>query len=355
MAGSLVLRAGPLARERIRSEGLSPDSLAAFGAPAGGPKFLIVTALDDYLFGDWLPRRQRPLAAFGSSIGAFRLVAAAHRDPVAAMHRLVAAYSAQHYASKPSPAEVTRQVRDILQRTLDPTDLDHVLDHPWLQINLITAGCRGLAASEARLLQTLGFGMAMLNNLRHRDRLAGSFERWVFHNRTPAAARLRPDAFRTYHRPLNTGNLVPATLASGTIPLVMDTVRSLPDDPRGAHIDGGLIDYHMDLPLDPAADDGILFIPHYEQRVVPGWLDKGLRRRGPRHGERMLVLSPSPALVASLPGGKVPCRQDFKRYHGHDEQRLKAWEAGVAASREIAHEFRQLVDSGRIADVLQPL
>lgn len=355
VAASFVLRAGPLARERIAREGLHPDSLAALGAPAGGPKFIITAALDHYLFGDWLPRRQRPLASFGSSIGAFRLVAAAHRDPVAANERLFAAYSAQRYASKPTATEVTRQVRQILQALLDPADIDHVLHHPWLQINLITTGCRGLAASEARLLQTLGFGLAFLHNLRHRDQLARSFERWIFHNRTPASARLRADAFTTHYRPLTADNLAPATLASGTIPLVMDTVRHLPDDPQGAHIDGGLVDYHMDLPLDVSADDGLLFIPHYEQRVVPGWLDKGLKRRGPRHSDRMLVLSPSPELVASLPGGKIPCRKDFNIYHGRDEARLKAWEAGLKASRIIADEFRALIDSGRVADVLKPL
>ncbi|MEL0028443.1 MAG: patatin-like phospholipase family protein [Perlucidibaca sp.] len=352
--GSFVLRAGPLAREQITREGLTPDSLAAFGAPAGGPKFLALTHLDSFLFRDWLPARRQPLPAFGSSIGAFRLVAAAHRDPAAAFSRLVRAYCAQRYDSKPDAAEVTRQVRHILHEMLDEADLEHVLAHPWLRLNLITTRCLGLAASRQPGTQALGFALAFLSNLRHRDRLASRFERCVFHNGTAAEAVLSADAFRTHHARLTRDNLAAVTLASGTIPLMMETVRDIPAGPAGAHIDGGMIDYHMDLALSrtPA---GILFIPHYEQRVVPGWFDKGLKGRSARHTARMLVLSPAPARVAALPGGKIPCRKDFKRYHQRDDERLRAWDAGIALSQEIADEFRDLLASGRVADALQPL
>lgn len=353
MPRSFVLRAGPLARAQIAANGLTPDSLAAFGAPAGGPKFLIVTGLDSHLFRDWLPQRRHPLPAFGSSIGAFRLVAAAHRDPVAAFARLIGAYSAQRYDSTPDAREVSRQVNAILHALLDPDDLNHVLAHPWLQLNLITTRCRGLAGSRHRAAQMAGFALAFASNLRARDRLASRFERCLFH--TGPAPLLRPqDAFRTHISALTRDNLAPVTLASGTLPLMMEAVRDLPGGPPGAHVDGGLIDYHMDLPLD-GQHAGIVFVPHYEQRVVPGWFDKGLKRRQARHTDRLLVLSPAPALVASLPGGKIPCRQDFTRYHGHDDQRLAAWAAARAASHDIAAEFADLVAGGDVAAALQPL
>lgn len=353
MSSSLVLRAGPRARALIEREGLSPDLLAALGAPAGGPKFLILRHLDGFLFRDWLPQRRQPLPAFGSSIGAFRLVAAAHRDPEAALQRLTEAYCAQRYDSKPDSTEVSRQVGIILDHMLAGDDIAHILAHPWLRLNLITTRCLGLAASRHPGLQAVGFGLAFLSNLRHRDQLAHRFERCVFHNHADSIGLLE-DAFRTHHAALTGDNLRAATLASGTIPLMMDTVRDIPLAPDGAHIDGGMIDYHMDLPLRDGGE-GILFIPHYEQRVVPGWFDKGLKRRGPEHHERMLVLSPAPELVAKLPGRKIPCRQDFKIYHGRDGERLKAWRAGIEASAGIAAEFAELVRSGRIAEVLQPL
>lgn len=355
MAGSLTLRAGALARAQIEQDGLGPDSLAAFGAPAGGPKFLILAELDRFLFSDWLPARQQPLPAFGSSIGAFRLVAAAHRDPAAAIARLVEAYCAQRYDSKPDAREITRQVDIILRHMLATDDIGHILAHPWLRLNLITTRCQGLAASRQPAVQALGFALAFVSNLRHRDRLAARFERCIFHNGGEPGQLLAPDAFRTHHAALTADNLAAATLASGTIPLMMDTVRDIPAGPPGAHIDGGMIDYHMDLPLKDNGAPGILFIPHYEQRVVPGWFDKGLKQRSAQHTQRMLVLSPSPELVARLPGGKIPCRKDFKHYHGNDAARLHAWRASLEASQRIADEFRELLETGRIAEALRPL
>ena len=85
------------------------------------------------------------------------------------------------------------------------------------------------------------------------------------------------------------------------------------------------------------------------------WFDKGLKRRAARHGERMLVLSPNPEHVARLPGGKIPCRKDFKRYHQRDAERLRAWRAGLDLSERIADEFRDMVATGTIMSRLQPL
>lgn len=167
---------------------------------------------------------------------------------------------------------------------------------------------------------------------------------------------LAADAFRTHIHALTPDNLAAVTLASGSIPLLMETVRDIPQAPAGAHIDGGMVDYHMDLPLlETEASAGILFIPHYEQRIVSGWFDKGLKRRRPLHHERMLVLSPSPAVVAKLPGGKVPCRQDFKIYHGRDQQRLAAWQAALTVSEDISGAFQDLLKRGTLVDTLQPL
>jgi len=127
-----VLRAGALATAELQRNGLTPDSLVAFGAPAGGPKFFIQAHLDRFLFSQWLPQRREPLPAFGSSIGAFRLLAAAHRDPTAASERLVQAYLAQQYQSKPDAREITRQVNLILGELLQASDVEYTC---------ITLGC----------------------------------------------------------------------------------------------------------------------------------------------------------------------------------------------------------------------
>lgn len=65
---------------------------------------------------------------------------------------------------------------------------------------------------------------------------------------------------------LNAGNLRQALLASGSIPMVMEGVRDLPGAGAGTFRDGGLLDYHLDLPY---SGDDIVLYPHFTDRVIP--------------------------------------------------------------------------------------
>ncbi len=96
-----------------------------------------------------------------------------------------------------------------------------------------------------------------------------------------------------------------------------------------------------------------MLYPHFYAHVVPGWFDKGLRwrrARGPRHAanfRRALLVAPSDAFVASLPGGKIPDRQDF--YALSDAERRRRWQAVVDASARLGDEFAELLATGRLA------
>ncbi len=58
----------------------------------------------------------------------------------------------------------------------------------------------------------------------------------------------------------------------------MEGVRDLPGAGPGTYRDGGLLDYHLDLPYE---DRGVVLYPHFTDKVIPGWFDKGLPwRRG---------------------------------------------------------------------------
>jgi hypothetical protein len=153
--------------------------------------------------------------------------------------------------------------------------------------------------------------------------------------------------------PLSAENLHDVVLASGTMPLIMDQVRDIAGAPPGHYVDGGLIDYQMDLDL--AEPRGILFLPHYEGRIVPRWFDKPLRWRRARRTDRMLLLCPSRELVARLPHGRIPSRHDFKRYRGRDVERLCAWQVALDAGRRMADEFREAVATDSLEAVLEPL
>ena len=57
------------------------------------------------------------------------------------------------------------------------------------------------------------------------------------------------DDFVTHYQTLNSANVTPWLMASASIPGVMAAIRDIPDAPQGSYRDGGLIDYHIDLPF----------------------------------------------------------------------------------------------------------
>ena len=133
------------------------------------------------------------------------------------------------------------------------------------------------------------------------------------------------------------------------IPMVMSGVRDIDGAPAGTYRDGGLIDYHMNVPFG-YDHDGIVLFPHYVNRVIPGWFDKPLSWRRPvaAYMENTLMVAPSPAFVKSLPMGKNPDRKDFMAFRGRDAERMACWRTVADRSRELADAFFESVESGHI-------
>jgi hypothetical protein len=141
-------------------------------------------------------------------------------------------------------------------------------------------------------------------------------------------------------------NLAPAVLASCTVPFALEPVQDLPGAPRGTYWDGGITDYHLHLNY-ASMGEGLVLYPHFQRQVVPGWLDKAWRRRHratPRL-DNMVVLAPSAAWVAALPGGKLPDRTDFKTWCDDDATRMRVWRRALAESGRLAEEFARLTEA----------
>lgn len=337
----LHTQAGLLVREQRGQRALDPDHISHFLAAAGGPKWLVLNQLDRFLFGEWFRGRRRPLVGVGSSIGAWRLACVTQSDPLAAIQRFEDAYVEQRYSAKPSPAEISEQSRRIMETALGTDGIDAILQHPWLHLNIVTAHCRSLAAEQGWKLK---FGLldAMIANALHRDWLACHFQRVVFHSPSAPPVRLAADAFDTIYVPLTRDNLLPALMATAAVPMLMEPVHDIPGAPPGVYRDGGLIDYHMDLQID--APEGIVFQPHFSARVVPGWLDKFAPWRKPQHTAGKLLVAPAAPLIAQLPGGQIPDRNDFFRYPTEDE-RIAAWREVLDKTREMPTAFMEYVST----------
>lgn len=345
---SLTIRAGRQALSALRN-GFSADLFSTLLGASGGPKWLVLAAIDRVLARRLVAARTTPLHAFGTSIGAFRHTALAQSDPVAAIDRFLAAYVAQAYETKPTAAEVSEQSRIILDVLLDDNGTE-VLEHPFLRLHVGTVRGRGPVATDQRAGLLLGLGAAATANALSRRLLGYFFERVVFHSTSDSVFTFHDLATRQTH--LNSSNLRDATLASGSIPMVMAALRDIAGAPSGLYRDGGITDYHFDLDFDAPA--GLILYPHFFDRITPGWFDKALpwRRASGALRDRTLFISPSPEFVASLPRGKVPDRADFTT-HSTAERQRRWQQVGVACER-LGDELEELMEGTRLAEAARP-
>lgn len=355
---ALSIHAGPKALSHLRTRGLRPGDVRVVPGAAGGPKGLILHHLDRHLFGEWLTQdTPGSLHLVGASIGAWRMAAAAMPQVDQAFTELAAAYIAQRYDPEPprkapTPGQISAHFGATLAAFFEG-QIGNVVNHPRRRLHVLTARGRQVLTRETPARRAVGFGSLALGNAISRKVVGSFLERTVFS--TPGEALpVTLDDLPTRHVALNTGNFLPALQASCSIPFVLEAVHDIPGARAGAHWDGGLVDYHLHWPY-AAMSDGLVLYPHFQRQVIPGWLDKGLRWR---HGaspmlDNVVLLTPDPQWVATLPGGKLPDRKDFVRL-GFDE-RVQAWRRAVAESARLAHEWADWLAKGCPTDRVKPL
>lgn len=349
---SLRILAGPTALASLRRDGFDPDAFSVMAGASGGAKWLSIGGLDRALASHFVARRHSPLFLLGSSIGAWRACCHAMNDPLAAFDRFEQAYLAQRYGPRPSPAEVSRVTRGILEQLLGSDGAREILSSPDLRLNVMTVRARHFAASARPWAQKLALGLAAAGNMASRRSLGLFFERVLFHDRRGRAPFMDPAILPAETVALTRENLAPAVLASGAVPLVLEGVADIPGANPGTYRDGGITDYHFDCPM--AGEDGLVFYPHFYPHLVPGWFDKGLpwRRAGGAALDRTVLLCPSQAFVAALPGGRIPDRRDF--WDLDDDERLRRWRIAIAEGRRLGEEFAALVEQETLPGRVEP-
>ena len=347
----LVWRAGPRARHVIAEVGLEPRQIGLLPGAAGGPKALALTGLDQAVFGDWLPRQPRLRHLIGSSIGGWRFACAMQPDPVKSLARLAERYTAETYAKNASAETIAQACREMVANLFDDAP-ERLFANEHYALTLTTVRARGLLASEARPAQLAGIIAAAATNMLSRNWYARHWHRVWFSDRRHGAPALAGD-FPTHVVALNEDNLGDALQATAAIPLVIAGVSNPAHAPAGVYRDGGLIDYHMDLPY--AGLDDLVFYPHFYPYMVPGWFDKALRWRRPQAGrlDNVVMVAPSPKWVARLPHGKIPDRGDFKQFD--DAARQRYWKQVTAETQRLGDAFLDAIERQDLPARLQPL
>jgi hypothetical protein len=77
----LRILAGATAYRHIKTNGLTQQDISAVFAASGAAKWLTIYGLDRAVFSVWLAQSIHPIDLFGTSIGTFKLAAAAQQKP----------------------------------------------------------------------------------------------------------------------------------------------------------------------------------------------------------------------------------------------------------------------------------
>lgn len=347
------VKAGAKALEFIRTHGLHLKDVDVVLGAAGGPKWLVLSGLDKLLAPALLSARQRPVHLIGASIGTWRFACYGQPDPAAAIDAFADGYINQHYPDSPSLQEVDVGARKIIDGFLGGdalTGSKALLEHPTLRLGILAVRSRGLTVPEARW--ALGAGLITTATANFATRLGAGllFRQTLFHD-----PREAPSLEPRRGLPVDLAALTPETLplalmASSAIPGLMSGVDDIAGAPPGRYRDGGIVDYHLDLPLGDA--HGLILHTHFYHRVVPGWFDKTVPWRKARHLDRVVMVCPSRAFVESLPGQRIPNRKDFERMS--DDERITKWWVVVEAARALGEGVMSAIERGEIAGMAQP-
>jgi hypothetical protein len=215
------------------------------------------------------------------------------------MQRFEDAYIEQRYSETPDIHEITAKSREILRFALGESGVTDILQHPVLRTHVMTVRARGIAASEQRaLLAASLFTAAGLNAISRRTRSI-FFERALFFDPRELPPCHEATGFPMQRIRLGEENLEDVIVATGSIPLVLSGVKDIAGAAPGIYRDGGVIDYHLDL-------------PH-----------------------------------------SVTDRMDFVNYT--PAERIRIWRTVVAACAALGDEFNDVIEKGELEARLIPL
>ena len=350
---ALSIYAGPTALRRIRNEGLHAEQFSVLVGASGGPKWFVLYGLDRYLFGDFFANRTAALYTLGSSAGAWRLCCLAMADPVSAIDRLATLYSQERYSDAPGVAEVTESARTMLKSVLGSEGARDIVANSVIRTHILADRCRGQGTSNSRIMQSLMLGSGAIANGFSRKALSVFFQRFIFSNRADLSPWKKLKGFDTRLVELTEENVFQALLASGSIPFVLEGVRDIPGAAKGLYWDGGIVDYHFDMPFHDGGS--LVLFPHFSASIIPGWFDKHLpwRQVHEEYLHNVVLVAPSAEFVATLPGQKIPDRKDFARLD--NDTRIRVFQEVLDRSKQLAEDFARLVDEGIGLDGLLPI
>lgn len=350
---SLNIKVGKQAKALIQKEGLRPAQVDVIPGAAGGPKGIGIQGLDQAIFADFLEREKRPRTVIGSSIGSWRFASILGWGAKQGTERLAELYTHLYFHKKMTALEVSQICREMLQGLVRGKE-DQILQHPDYHLTVLAVKSQKLLQSDQKLaLATAILGVIGANAI-SRPKSAAFMQRVIAQPEQGTQFSMPQDGFNTQYYALQENNLEDWLMASASIPFAMTGISNIAGAENGVYRDGGLIDYHIDLPYQ---SKGIVLYPHFTDHITAGWFDKLLKWRKPNsvHQDRTVLISPSETFLQSLPMGRLPDRNDFVVKGLDQNKRIQIWKQCIAESHRMGDEFLELVEKQRFEDVMTDL
>ncbi len=353
----ILFKAGRGIYNIIREEGLKRERVRVFAGPAGGPKWFVSVGLDKALMRTGFLTRadgNKTLLA-GSSAGAWRCLAMACKDPLDAYEKLRIAYSRNIFTSRDTPDTISAKLLGNVESFISADDVDSIINNEKFDVAVHVVRSKGMAASSNHRVEGLALVCAATMNVISPQLMKIFYERVIFYSGTPAPQFLG-DRFDGMARRLDRDNLISAALATGSLPYIISGVDDVSGVGRGVLRDGGLLDYQLNQDYHPG-EDGLTLFFHYQRRITPGWFDKRLSWRKPSEAtvNRVLQIYPGQDFVELLPDKRIPDRSDFITFADNPSERIKRWDRVSTISEALADYFFEVVESGKIKELVQPL
>ncbi|MFQ3207932.1 MAG: hypothetical protein ACI9IT_002092 [Glaciecola sp.] len=348
----LNIYAGSVARKRIQEEGFHAGLFGGFLGASGGPKWFVLAGLDKVIFPEFLDASNMSIDIMGSSAGAFRAACLGQDNTAEAIERLATNYAKTVYSAKPDAKEITQKGYDLLHTMLGKNGVAEALSSNKKNVHFFVQHCHGLVSSDRKLAQILGLSVAAAKNMIKRKSISSQFSRAVFSAKPKNDLFTDPYDFPTDYYTLDNENFVPALMASGSIPIVLEGIKDIPNAKPGVYRDGGIIDYHFDLAFKQSE---LVLYPHFYNTPTPGWFDKNVPSRQCHESsyDNVVMLVPSQEFVANLPYSKIPDRKDFEDMPA--EQRIKYWLETIKQSDRLAEAFLKHLQSDNIMTHIKPI
>ena len=349
-APALTLRAGHLAKQHILKNGLAAKDVDIIPGAAGGPKGIGIFGLDQAIFNEFLAQAPQRRTLIGSSIGAWRFASISAWGASQGLSRLADLYTHLYFDKHMNMQDVATICQQMLLDLVQGRE-QHMVEHPDYHLTIISAKARHLFQSDRAVPLLASVAAIIGSNALSRKNNRFFMQRVISQPAHGSQFQIQ-DEFTTHYHSLTKQNILSWLMASASIPGVMNAVKNIPNA-QGSYRDGGLIDYHIDLPFN---SQGIVLYPHFTDTITPGWFDKMLKRRAnPSNQARTLLISPSQQYLASLPLGRLPDRKDFSLKGLDQATRIKFWQQSVNESQRLGDAFLELVEKQKWADVIQDL